>query len=1174
MSSPPISRVDFFPVTSFTIPATVASDAPIAAADSTNESSESVIMDLASELRQCQLEDSYHKLLKDRLDISIRRKEQRQQITHYQTNQQLYHLPIGFIEKVNAYQLIRIQQLGIALVITHLVCPPEGAHKLLIDVYKEIAKTSCPVTLYLASETFTNATTSYVRDLGNLIGKNILKVIYGDVEKAHNRQVQERLEHLLQHCPNLTHLHLSDCKSLTGEHLVSLVEKAPFLKELYLSRCVSISETSLANCLRIGKRLEVLDLSGCRLSKAIFESLQGIDTLRHLLLKDCASLTDELLEHLSTSAFLLETLDLSGSPSFSETCLAAVLEQHFFAQINTTNCPQIRQEFIDRLLKTIPLFSTLESSELASCDQYICTYLGLYLKHLLKVPVQVSKVEQTVSIRIDGCKNDLYYRQPAMFDTLSSFLSQHALQIDASQKILSTPQNSQIHCFLRDIAPMIASLTLFGSPSAALDDNIWLFEKLIALRLICCSFTDRELLQVKTLKLQSFEVSSCTRLTASFFTQIPALYTSLKTCRVLYCPALDLEAIAKITNQMSGLTFEYSMPKIALENGHTLNQEEQLALIKALNQWQREECQLVADSLIQALQITPNTLLTILKVAIECELSALELKVNEWLLTHFSDVLQLRYQLGRIVLECSNLQLLMQEPERIAQLIAICESVRSDPSKLDVRLVLPKDIGLLDSAIQQVFRLIATKTDCLFLSSPKSTVSDDACLIAILRVFKGISQLSIANLVITQLLLENMAIYSAQLQELHFNNVQGVCTKTLAKLCHQWKGLFSFSFIFMPDISDRDIQVIARSYGLRQLRVQNCTQITSNVMSILSTMAPKLVLLDLSGCRIDDRALAANVLVLPDLATLILNKTAITDRGITLLCSVYRRIQVLHVAETKVSFTMSEKVPLPILQELDLSDCANICHTSIRTLRANYRLLSRVALRRCKQVSEQSLLELCSELAIQTVDARGCDLVHPTLAYKYLLFDQSRQYKLTVNFHLDYSVYALKLLLCRASHISSLTLSNPAQMTRSHIKALADSPTLKNVQSLTLDDCRCTSTELYKFLAQAMPQLKKLSWRGPIDVLALVIIVQFRQLKDLTLCQTQGNMLADDQFDLLGAGFEEAESLTLEGFQTITPAAIQRLIQRSKKLKRVRTVQCPLLTESELAKLKVLPTFG
>jgi uncharacterized protein YjbI with pentapeptide repeats len=121
----------------------------------------------------------------------------------------------------------------------------------------------------------------------------------------------EYLKMLLEKCPNLQKLNLSDTK-ITGEGFNSAAIKLENLHEIHISYCNNLTDDHLKRLIEKCPDLQKINLSGADITGQAFDSHDiKLENLHEIDISGCNNLTDKYLKILLEKSPNLRTLNLS-----------------------------------------------------------------------------------------------------------------------------------------------------------------------------------------------------------------------------------------------------------------------------------------------------------------------------------------------------------------------------------------------------------------------------------------------------------------------------------------------------------------------------------------------------------------------------------------------------------------------------------------------------------------------------------------------------------------------------------------------------------------------------------------------------------------------------------------------------------------------------------------------
>lgn len=197
---------------------------------------------------------------------------------------------------------------------------------------------------------------------------------------------------IIQSCSNtLRFLKLNGCPQLDDTTMATLGHHLPNLSHLSMAACTSITDTGLALFLKNSgcKKLTHLNLSNCaRLTDISLRQLSQLTTLTHLELAGCVLMTDQGFCYMCPRLRTLVHLDLEDLQQITGITVRAVANhQSQLRRLCLSNCTQITDDAINHLV-VHGVCNQLQHIELDNCtvtDEILVSIAG-YLQQQQRRP--------------------------------------------------------------------------------------------------------------------------------------------------------------------------------------------------------------------------------------------------------------------------------------------------------------------------------------------------------------------------------------------------------------------------------------------------------------------------------------------------------------------------------------------------------------------------------------------------------------------------------------------------------------------------------------------------------------------------------------------------------------------------------------------------------------------
>jgi len=160
---------------------------------------------------------------------------------------------------------------------------------------------------------------------------SITRINASDVKAMDN----QLLDWIAVKLPNLTHVDLHWCDSVSGKGVVALAENCPLLMNASFGCCSKVSASSVAALVSKCTKLKILDLSWVW------------------------NVNDETIEVLSQSLTGLEELTLSGCQHLKDKSLYSLANVKSLKVIDLSRCEKLGTEAVLHLASSLPKLETL-----------------------------------------------------------------------------------------------------------------------------------------------------------------------------------------------------------------------------------------------------------------------------------------------------------------------------------------------------------------------------------------------------------------------------------------------------------------------------------------------------------------------------------------------------------------------------------------------------------------------------------------------------------------------------------------------------------------------------------------------------------------------------------------------------------------------------------------------
>lgn len=202
------------------------------------------------------------------------------------------------------------------------------------------------------------------------------------------------LEELIDYCPNLTHLNLSD--TLTrNETFNKIASHLSRLKYLNLSKCTLIEQPHLKNIAQLTS-LRHLDIAKCSADNTVATAIaQHLPHLTHLNLSQCQGIGKKGLQEIAIRLKNLKVLNLFNCQV--DDTFIKILATHVkkLVSLNIGSCAKITLEGFTCLAKNLKLLKTLDIS---SCEQVNTAIL----KEIVKFLPAITSLNLSTCTRVDN----------------------------------------------------------------------------------------------------------------------------------------------------------------------------------------------------------------------------------------------------------------------------------------------------------------------------------------------------------------------------------------------------------------------------------------------------------------------------------------------------------------------------------------------------------------------------------------------------------------------------------------------------------------------------------------------------------------------------------------------------------------------------------------------------
>eukprot|EP01135_Chromosphaera_perkinsii_P004405 Nk52_evm8s280 gene=Nk52_evmTU8s280 len=154
------------------------------------------------------------------------------------------------------------------------------------------------------------------------------------------------IEHISKHCSKLTHLNLQRCTGISNAGFLSFTKSPPllFLKHLNLSDCMILNDAGLESVLKSIPNVEHLDLSFCSsLTDNCFSSFSELKKLKHLSLGGCGNASTDAGMALLFKDDMphLKSLNLRNASQLTDKGLETILEHSSLSVLDLRYCKKI-----------------------------------------------------------------------------------------------------------------------------------------------------------------------------------------------------------------------------------------------------------------------------------------------------------------------------------------------------------------------------------------------------------------------------------------------------------------------------------------------------------------------------------------------------------------------------------------------------------------------------------------------------------------------------------------------------------------------------------------------------------------------------------------------------------------------------------------------------------------
>ncbi|KAG0756384.1 hypothetical protein G6F24_011188 [Rhizopus arrhizus] len=236
-----------------------------------------------------------------------------------------------------------------------------------------------------------------------------------------------------RHMPNLTHLSLAACTSLTDTGLLSFLSiQKTKITHLNLSSCARLTDATLRHLSQYTPHLTHLELSGCVLmtDQGFCYLSSRVKSLVHLDLEDLQQITGITVRAIANHQTDLQRFCLSNCTQISDDAITHLILHgvcHKLQHLELDNCT-----VTDEVLNTIAVF--LQSQKRIQSESLLLTDSGISLFSQRERQINL-KVLDCLNITESGVKNALAKASPML--TIKSFYS---FQENTSATTLNTRQ--------------------------------------------------------------------------------------------------------------------------------------------------------------------------------------------------------------------------------------------------------------------------------------------------------------------------------------------------------------------------------------------------------------------------------------------------------------------------------------------------------------------------------------------------------------------------------------------------------------------------------------------------------------------------------------------------------------------------------------------------------------
>nr|XP_044991759.1 dynein regulatory complex subunit 6 isoform X2 [Jaculus jaculus] len=188
--------------------------------------------------------------------------------------------------------------------------------------------------------------------------------------------------------PNINHIYMADCKTLTDGSLKSL-SPLKQLTVLNLANCVRIGDSGLKQFLDgpVSIKIRELNLSNCVLlgDTSIIKMSERCPNLHYLSLRNCEHLTDLGFEYIANILSLI-SVDLSGTVITNEG-LTVLARHRKLRELSLSECSRITDNGIRAFCKASLFLEHLDVSYCPQLTDEILKVVAIYCTHVTSLSI-------------------------------------------------------------------------------------------------------------------------------------------------------------------------------------------------------------------------------------------------------------------------------------------------------------------------------------------------------------------------------------------------------------------------------------------------------------------------------------------------------------------------------------------------------------------------------------------------------------------------------------------------------------------------------------------------------------------------------------------------------------------------------------------------------------------